>query len=78
MPDGLQKYCGVSSKIGEVKLAWCQEGKLGHLPTIPAASTVRCNTICYKSFSKGGVYGATETGEAFREPADRHVGALDS
>jgi hypothetical protein len=28
-------------------------------------------------FSKGGVYGATETGEAFREPADGHVGPLE-
>jgi hypothetical protein len=25
-------------------------------------------------FSKGGVYEASETGEAFREPEDRHVG----
>ena len=28
-------------------------------------------------FSKGGVYGATETGEAFREPTDRHVIPLE-
>jgi hypothetical protein len=28
-------------------------------------------------FSKGGVYGASETMEAFREPADRDVEALE-
>ena len=28
-------------------------------------------------FSKGGVYDATETGEAFREPAGRHVEPLE-
>jgi len=28
-------------------------------------------------FSKGGVYDATETGEAFREPTDRDVAALE-
>jgi hypothetical protein len=28
-------------------------------------------------FSKGGVYGASETMEAFREPADRDVGPLE-
>jgi hypothetical protein len=29
-------------------------------------------------FSKGGVYGATETGEAFREPTDRDLGPLEA
>jgi hypothetical protein len=28
-------------------------------------------------FSKGGVYGATETGKAFRDAAERHVEALE-
>jgi hypothetical protein len=28
-------------------------------------------------FSKGGVYDATTTGKAFREPAERHVDALE-
>ena len=27
--------------------------------------------------SKGGVYDATETGKTFRDPADRHVEALE-
>ena len=29
-------------------------------------------------FSKGGVYDATETGEAFREPTERDVVPLES
>ena len=28
-------------------------------------------------FSKGGIYDASETGEAFREPANRHVEPLE-
>jgi hypothetical protein len=28
-------------------------------------------------FSKGGVHDATDTGKAFREPAERHVEALE-
>ena len=28
-------------------------------------------------FSKGGVYDASETGEAYRGPEDRHVGSLE-
>ena len=45
----------------------------GHIPIIPASSTGRCNTICYKFSSKGGVYDATEAGKAFCGAKDRHV-----
>ena len=39
-----------------------------HVLIIPASSTSRCNTICYKSSSvKGGVYDVRETGEGVRD-----------
>jgi hypothetical protein len=40
-------------------------------------STSRCNTVWYKSFSKGGVYEPRETGGAFCGAKDRRVVPLE-
>jgi hypothetical protein len=41
------------------------------------AQPVNATPSAINLFSKGGVYDATTTGKAFREPAERHVDALE-
>ena len=41
------------------------------------AQPVDATPSAINRFSKGGVYDTTETGEAFLDPADRHVEPLE-
>ena len=56
-------------------LAFIGEGHSSRLmlPAQPVDATPSAINL----FSKGGVYDATTTGKAFREPAERHVDALE-
>src|SRR5882762_1244627 len=65
----LYRLVAVSSEHGNGRIPSYRES----LPAQPVDATPSAINL----FSKGGVHDASETGKAFREPADRHVELLE-